>query len=296
MQVQSLAQALSARTGQFVPKSNAQHFFSKIKGWEANIDGIQLILISTKKHVEDARKFWLNSDHFWADAVIPKSLGLNKQGCPYTTAHLARELDVYLESGVSLIGYVDDNVVCSCLNAVWKRDDSYEVLEGDMLTWHNTAAELAAQSELLATRHVLWRDLQYQHIYNNAQKYMKMYNKELVFYCGMGYTTAEYRHGGLMIKIIERFFTEWKLYDKCIYLTISTMPFSKKYVKKNLVKNIANVKSRAKGVEHIVDIVDYSEENLVLDGVRVFDAFSHLGPSMVFHAVIPKSRPILSRL
>jgi hypothetical protein len=86
-------------------------------------------------------------------------------------AIVSAEMDLYLNSGLSAcIRFEKSNELAGCFfSTSWKRDPNYNVIENvSMKEWHNTAAEIAM--EVAPERpQAVWRDYQYQHLYNVCQ-------------------------------------------------------------------------------------------------------------------------------
>merc|ERR1712039_62701 len=60
------------------------------------------------------------------------------------------------------------------------------------LEWHNAAAEIAM--ELSPERpQVIWRDYQYQHLYNATQALLRKRDANCAFYYGLGYVAPQLR-------------------------------------------------------------------------------------------------------
>ncbi len=124
-----------------------------------------------------------------------------------------KELDLYVNSGVSTVfrnaetgAIVGGQLFCS-----WSKNDDYEVIEdASMASWHNLAAEVAMEISperpqvrnlpgfltsvcSQETLQAIWRDFQYQHLYNLAQKRIRDTGATFCAYIRLGYLSAEAR-------------------------------------------------------------------------------------------------------
>ena len=218
---------------------------------------------------------------FYHEAPVPHALNLTKMNCQATTSYVDAEIESGLKSGCSLLYTNPTSVEKNKLeiraimsNLIWQRNDKYEVVGANAKSWHNAAAEIVHKSPHRNYNHLVWRQYQFQHIYDMGQHLLqKEPDKRYAFYCSTGSIAPEYR-GGLGIAIglglLRPEDWHWSLND-CIVYTATT--FSK-------LENI--VKEHFKDFQQI-DYVSYSEEQLVLDGNnRCFEPFEKLG-GICFH-------------
>jgi hypothetical protein len=137
-------------------------------------------------------------NNFYREAVIPKSLRLT--GNDEATRNIvSREMDLYLNSGISGIVHRKDgsgDVVGCLFYACWNRNPDYVPLEGiTMAEWYATAARVAMELDP-ARPEPIWRDLQYQHLYNTAQLKMTETGTDFAAYFGMAHLMPEARASG----------------------------------------------------------------------------------------------------
>jgi len=275
MQVRSLVKLLSSRQGQFVPTDCVSALSPK--GWTRRMDDVTCTPVLDSMLASNVKDFWLHTGNFFGEAPIPKALGLAKPQCEHTSEFLNKELDLYLQSNSSIACSVDGKIVGAILNAVWKRNDDYEVINADIKTWHNAAAEIVYKNTIPGIGHLIWRDYQYQHIYNSIQMALRNSNKTLGFYAGMGTVLPAYRGGGYSQKLLFLMYMDWALSEKCILCTLTTLPAHQNFKELMMFFDV--------NAEHVVDEVKYSEQNLVLDGKKVFSEYANLG-CLGFHTVM----------
>jgi len=166
------------------------------------------------------------------------------------------------------------------MNTVWERNDEYNVIDADMKTWHNAAAEIVAQCDDRDLGHLIWRDYQYQYIYNSIQKSLRKSNKSVGLYAGMGTVLPAYRGGGYTNILLYMIHTQWQLTQRCVFSTLTALPAHNTEHLQDMMKAF-----HVDIVEHSVDEVKYSEQDLVLDGKKVFAECEHLG-CLGFHTII----------
>ena len=137
-------------------------------------------------------------DTFYKDAVVPSSLGLWKSD-KEADSIFEKEMDLYVDSGASFVLCCDQTGELKgfFLNCIWPRDPSYEAIRGfNMSEWHRVSAKIAMH--VCPERpEPLWRDLQYQHLYNECQITMAKNEQDFCIYFGPGYMVPEARGLGI---------------------------------------------------------------------------------------------------
>lgn len=100
---------------------------------------------------------------------------------------------MYLNSDLSFTARDSSNrIVGAGLIGVWERREDYEIIDTDVKTWHNTAAELA-QEVNPSNPAIVWRDFQFQHVYNLCQLNMHQWKKQYHVWLGMLSLSASLR-------------------------------------------------------------------------------------------------------
>ena len=61
------------------------------------------------------------------------------------------------------------------------QNPKYEIIGAPAKNWHNTAADIAKTVDE-QYRHIIWRDLQFQHIYDLGQKFLIQSRKKKILY------------------------------------------------------------------------------------------------------------------
>jgi hypothetical protein len=215
---------------------------------------------------------------FYREAPVPLALKLADTNCTRTHNFLNKEISTSLNSGTSLF-YTKLNgtdVISIALNLIWQRNKEYEVVGANVKEWHNAAAEIIATTPELRDNHLVWRNYQFQHIYDVGQKLLEEApEKKYALYLSTGYIHPEYRSSGtsttLEILKIDDFLTQWKNLSDCIIYCSTT--FSK------MDQRIQKFYPRYKPFDYI----SYTDQELVLDGSRCFQEFEHLG-GITYHA------------
>jgi len=181
--------------------------------------------------MREAKDFMLST--FYQEAPIPRALKLGDptsifsfQNSQSTKLFLEKEMEMYMTSGASIcyryslastlhsIRFFNRqnyllrlNGKCVAVNfsCVWERNPDYEVLDDrfDATLWHNVAAELAAEHKIPQEKNIVWRDFQFQHLYNLAHRLMEMNCKSKTLYVGALYFKPELRDLGLSVALVK---------------------------------------------------------------------------------------------
>ncbi len=212
----------------------------------------------------ELRQYMLN--HFFRDAPIPKVQAL-ADGPTQVQDFLRMELEAYFNSGLSMTFRHKESreLVGAMLFLLWGRDDNYEVLEGDAIEWHNAAASLAEEFSREADPRITWRDFQYQHIYNLAQRLLLEHpSKKGFVWAGPLSFMPEVRDLGLSEAIISN---SVKVTDEQGLLlgTQTTFRGFEKFLQ-NQFNNYV-----------VVNEARYEEEDLVVGGEAVLHKLAKLG-------------------
>ena len=198
MENKDLVDILRSRLGNFVPKGR-RHLIKQ--NWNAKIGKYSLAAIPLgNSEVRDEVCNYLRHT-FYKEALVPGALRL-WQSDEASDAIFNKEMDIYLESGVSvLLRSNETGQIMGCfLNCYWPRDPDYNIIRGfTMGEWHNAAAKIA--TEICPERpEPIWRDFQYQHIYNACQMAMAESGLRFCVYFGPGYLAPKARGLGIRQK------------------------------------------------------------------------------------------------
>ena len=181
-----------------------------------------------------------------------------------------KEIEDAITSGASVVftkkndSDIDDIVGC-WLNQVWTKNPEYEAIGANARFWHDAASEIAMNHPDKSMRHLIWRKLQFLHIYDVGQTMLnQMPQKKYVLYLGAGFVNQELRDLDIMEQAFSIVQNEWDTKD-CIIYMITTFYQMEPYI----TKRISN--------PHIVDEIRYEEETLKLNGTPCFKSFEHLG-------------------
>ena len=193
-----LEDQLRSRIGNFVPKGRRHLIKHK---WSVKLGDFTLVAIpSGNDDVRDEVCEYLRGT-FYKEAIVPGALCLWEHG-KAADAIFMQEMDLYLNSGVSaLLRCNETGQLMGCfLSCYWPRDPNYDIIRGfTMVEWHNAAAKIAM--EVCPERpEPIWRDFQYQHIYNACQLVMAERRLSFCVYLGPGYLAPEARGLGFREK------------------------------------------------------------------------------------------------
>ena len=142
--------------------------------------------------MEEVRRFMIAT--FYREAVVPLALDMTADNDEMRSI-LKKETDMFLNSGMSCtIRKSDTNELIGCtFFTTWKRDDDYEIVKETSLDWwHNTAADIAMQENPECPQGI-WRNYQYQHLYNLAQKRLRNSERKFCLYVGPTYLNPDMR-------------------------------------------------------------------------------------------------------
>ncbi len=201
---------------------------------------------------------------FYMEAPIPQVLQLSRH-CAKTHAFLDKEMDLFIQSGVS-IKFVKDQEPSKVLgvgfSVTWKQNPSYEIVGANVRDWHNAAAELAAEWPHHDEKHLIWRDLQYQHIYDLSQRVLTQSRKPHLVYLAMLVLSPEIRGQD---SLSDKFLGQIPQEDTHSIMVQSNFRGFDKTVFKSFPKT------------KLVDQVKYSEEELIVNSdCRAFKIIDHL--------------------
>ena len=193
-----LEELLRSRLGNFVPKGR-RHLIPR--RWSAKLGNFTLAAMPSCDDAvrEEVCKYLRGT--FYKEAIVPGALRLWESD-EASDAIFKQEMDLYLNSNNSfLLRCNETGRLMGCfLNCYWPRDPGYDIIRGfTMGEWHKAAAKIAM--EVCPERpEPIWRDFQYQQIYNACQ--MAMAERGLTFcvYFGPGYLAPEARGLGIRQK------------------------------------------------------------------------------------------------
>ena len=239
--------------------------------WKIEPEGFRMVVVNSetsKSLRQSAKEYMLRT--FYQEAPIPLVLGLNekiKKGCEATHRYLDKEINAHLDSGMSTVVYDNDNLdkIVGCgFCRIWEKNNNYNIdFTMDVEAWHNLAAESVADKDIV-NRVIEWRSLQSLHIYNLGQKLLNRSPKKYAFYLAMLHISPCAQAKGLCsTNVINTMIKEFDLSESLIYFQSNFPGFDKL-----VYKLLPNSK--------IVEQVMYKDEELVINGERVFQKICHL--------------------
>ena len=267
--VRRLKDILLARKGMFIPESDVKNLPKEIfemKPTEQN--GVRM---TTLNH--DIPRIQVNEiiaylkANFLTTAPVPRALGLHKSHQTSTEVNqfIHQEFETLINSGVTTIIEKDGKLVGVAENIFWTRDDSYELVEdATMREWHNTAAEIAMETDT-AHPELIWRDYQWQFTYNAFQKQMRRLNSPHgIFFSGI--SKSKEVQGNKEING-DFLFPMQKILAK--YGGLTCAQSTHKYITKSMYELLHNSKT--------VEEAPFREQILQMSGKRVFQHLDETG-------------------
>ena len=274
MSKQSLVSLLASRNFFQIPLDS--HLVLHDKNWSFKTD--QYFIRNTKNHPElHERLTQIMTSTFYREANVPMALKLADTQSATTRDFLNKEISTALNSGTSLFCTKPNgiDVISINLNRIWGRDNEYQVVGANVKEWHNAAAEIIATSPELRDKNFAWRNYQFQHIYDVGQKLLKEApEKKYAIYISAGYIHPEFRRSRSLKSFLfnqgvfqDIFYpsAHFKTLSDCIFYFITTYSKMDEYFQK------------AYPCYKPFDYISYADQELVLDGMRCFPRFEHLG-------------------
>ncbi len=187
-----LERILRSRAGKFIP-SHTRYLLGEDWTWTVGD-----IVLSTIRHDDEetrsvAREYML--ENFFKEAVVPKALMLSG-----ADDVVRKEFDMYLGSGSSIVARAEgsDEILGCYLTVCWPVDKDYDVVKGVSVDQWLRAAARVAMAQSSRRPEPVWRDLQYQCIYNVGQERAATHDCGFVMYYGMGHVQPEIRATGVV--------------------------------------------------------------------------------------------------
>ena len=118
-----------------------------------------------------------------------------------------RQNSTFLNSvnfSMNLIDFKTNEIKGIAFSVPWKKEDDYDIVNAKAKEWHDCAADIANEfSE--DKRHLIWRDLQFQHIYDLGQQVLSNSKKPFVVYLAMLYFDKEVRSSQISYKVMSSY-------------------------------------------------------------------------------------------
>ena len=254
---------LRARVGNFVP-SGRRYLLDKT--WKRKFGDMTVEMIECHNLKVRAEVSQYARQTFYKEAVVPLSLGLWKDDIG-ANAIFEKEMDIYMNSGNScIIRSNETGQLMGCfLGCYWPRDESYDAIHGfTMGEWHRVAAKIAMDVSPERPEPI-WRELQYQHIYNECQMNLAKTEQDFCMYFGPGYVAPELRGLRIPEKTFAQELGKEIILHNGIWMAMPTL------------KALRMRKSERKYSREL-DHVDYQDQILATsDGKKVFGDITHQG-------------------
>ena len=268
--INMLRRALISRVSSFVPSEN--HTYLCPKNHLRLSENTKLVIRAPLDPTEDSKVvFDYMMQKFYRQAPIPVSLKLSRN-CEETNNFLKKEVDFLLTGGISFsILDSKSNVVKGvALLAPWKKNENYDLINASVKDWHNCSAEIAHEFPE-EKRHLIWRTLQFHHIYDLSQNILSLSGKPYVYYIAIVYLDVDIRSANVTWEALSTYFQSEECKDCSFFIQI-------------------NIKAHDKIVRHgfkdakLMDEVSYCDEKLILNERqgRAFKAIDHLGSLRFF--------------
>ena len=254
---------LRARLGNFVPTGRR---YLLDKKWKRTMGNLTVEMIQCDNPEVRAEVSQFARGTFYKEAVVPLSLGLWR-GDKGADAIFEKEMDIYLNSGMSCIFRSNETgQLMGCfLGCYWPRDNNYDAIHGfTMGDWHKVAAEIAM--DVCPERpEPIWRELQYQHIYNECQITLAKTEQDFCVYFGPGYIAPEARGLRIAEKTFGQELGKQIILHSGIWMAMPTL------------EALRSRRSERKFTREL-DHVDYEDQMLATsDGKMVFGDITHQG-------------------
>ena len=261
-----LHKILRSRIGYYCPFETHTHLFPKNNQILKDNPVVNAKVIDPQEDNKNVQDYMLRT--FYSEAPIPIALRLSRN-CKETRNFLKKEVNLFTNGGISmkLIDSKTNKTKGIAFSVPWKKHEDYEIINAKAKEFHNCAADIAHEfSE--EKRHLIWRDLQFQHIYDLGQQILSESRKPFVVYLAMLYFDKEVRSSQVSFKVMSSYRNSEECKD-CSFLVQSNFPGFDKTV------------YQALKMPQLVDEVKYSEEKLVLEenvgrAFRVIDKLDRL--------------------
>ena len=266
---------LRPRAGRFLPRASNADWLPKGFAFEHRGVAADFVGADDSAAKEEVRAYFRR--HFYREAPIPLALGMDG-GPPQVQEFIRKEMDYFLDAGSSLQfrRREEGDLVGVGLFGVWASDPEYRVLDIEAGEWHKAAAVVAKEMEPDIDPRVTWRDLQYQHLYNLAQKVLRRHpDRRGMVWASQLTFHKKVRELGLSEALISNSVKQ-SPGSGLILGGQSNFPQFDKF----LIKHYNNA--------HLEEECRYADEDLEVDGVKVLQKLSKLD-SMRFFVDVPKS-------
>lgn len=177
-------------------------------------------------------------------------------------------MNMYINSGISLKFKRQDQWLGVAFIVDWHRDDNYEIIDVSAKDWHNVSAQIAQEIQPDSPQ-VIWRDYQFQHLYNLSQIYMNKWNRQNMIWFGCWSLAESIRGIGTSDAVIRDFmprFRSLEFRDKYLWGAQSNFRPFDKFLEAHFGDEL-----------QLIDRVGYDEEELsVKNGEKLFDKIKHI--------------------
>ena len=258
-----LRKILSSRIGNYCPFETHSYLFPKDNKILKDNPVVDAKVIDPEENNKNIQEYMFQT--FYSEAPIPIALKLSRN-CEETKDFLKKEVTLFTNGGVSmnLIESKTNEIKGIAFSVPWKKEDDYDIVNAKAKEWHNCAADIAHEFAE-DKRHLIWRNLQFQHIYDLGQQVLSNSKKPFVVYLAMLYFDKEVRSSQISYKVMSSYRNSEEC-KECSFLVQSNFPGFDKTVHQALKK------------PKLVDEVKYSEEKLVMEenGGRAFSVIDKL--------------------
>lgn len=259
-----LRKILSHRLGRHVSAEQHWDFVQNMEPIVTSSDGnVKATVIDPGKDDQAVKAYMYRT--FYTQAPIPTVLKLSRN-CDETKHFLEKELNLFINSGVSIkfCDSINHEILGIGLSVIWKRNPNYEIIGAPVKEWHNTAASIA-RTFPEDERHIIWRDLQWQHIYDVGQTLLCQTKKPKVLYKAMLILNPDLRSSSIANQAIDTISSQNDNADFSRFVQSNFRAFDK------------NVNQIYKNPQ-LLDEVKYSDEQLILNETegRAFKIIDHL--------------------
>ncbi len=195
-------------------------------------------------------------------------VGVIKRNLNQFLPALEKEMNMYINSGVSLKFQRQDEWVGVAFIVDWPRDDNYQVIDVSAKEWHNTSAQIAQEIQPDCPQ-IIWRDYQFQQLYNLSQKYMKKWDRSHLIWFGCWSLAESIRGIGTSDAVIRDLMPRFRsagYKDKYLWGAQSNFRAFDWFLETHFGDDL-----------QLIDRVGYDEEELCVDnGEKLFNKIKQL--------------------
>ena len=268
-----LKEALLSLRNSYIPRVHQSLYNLLPQNWTAEKSGFKATLVDAQEspHQNNLREFLL--EHFYPHHPNGRVLNFGCKSNSVIQDYVQLELSTFLSSGLGMeiINVESGQTVGGALSALWPRDDQYRHFPVKAIDWHNTGAEIAMEENPECPQPI-WRKFCLLHYYHMNQMMMKKFDRRVSVWLFALTYAPEARGSGMTQEIFKKFYqSAGESPDGGVFGTQSNFPGFDK-IAQNITPNGGQ----------FIDEVLYKDEQLMVNGERVFMQNAHLNGTKYF--------------